>query len=348
LIGRRDNMMRKATVLGVLLAGALVVAGCGKEGAASASGGAQGGDRISVGYYPGVSTSYLTVVAKDQGIFEKNGLDVELVQITSGPQQISALLGGSLTVADLPAPSIVPLMQKNAGAIQVLTGGEVFTYQLVAQPDVVPAGQTLRFPETLHAIKGKTVGIIQAGGTLDYFVRGLAKSAGMNPDKDYTMVGSGSAAANVAGFAGKKYDVTVVFPEQLAKLGTVNKDYVNLADSLTPETTNHLFDHSLESMLGTKADWVRDHPDQVRKFCLSMKQAEEYVTDPANATALKAKLQKQFQQSPDAVWPILQKSQFSPILTEADWNKQASTAGVDAMPPYAGHVAPSCQQAMAG
>lgn len=340
--------MSKTKILGIFLsaAAALTLAACGNGEADGAAG--SGSKKISIGYYPGVSTSYLSVVAKDQGIFQKNGLDVELVQITSGPQQISALLGGSLTIADLPAPSIVPLMQKNQGAIKVLTGGENFTYQLIAQPTLGSGAAKAGFLGSIQAIKGHTVGIIQAGGTLDYFVRGLAKAAGLNPDKDYTFVGSGSAAANVAGFTAKKYDVTVVFPEQLAQLGTEGKDYVILADSLSPKTTNHLYDNSLESVLGTKSDWIKKNPDQAKRFCTSMKEAQAFIEDPANEKALKSDLQAEFKQSPDAVWPILQKSKFSPVVTKDIWGKQAATAGVSSMPSFDDHVSPVCAQATGG
>ena len=340
--------MHKAKTLGLTLAlvSAVGLAGCGGSGDDDGSNGGSGGsDKISIGYYPGVSTSYLTMVAKDQGIFEKNGLDVDLVQITSGPQQISALLGGSLTIADLPAPSVVPLMDKDQGQIKVLAGGENFTYQLVGQPDLETAATQTGFPETIKAIKGTTVGIIQAGGTLDYFIRGLAKAAGLDPDNDYTLVGSGSAAANVAGFVAGKYDVTVAFPEQLSKLGTEGKDYTILANSLDPATTDHLYDDSLESVLGTKADWIEKNPEQAKEFCLSMQQAQAFVADPANEAALKSKLQDEFQQAPDAVWPILQKSKFSPVVTEDIWDKQAATAGVEQMPAFSDYVSPVCAQA---
>ena len=336
--------MRTSRIVWIAVSGtmALALTACGSGASSDDGGSSDGAKKISIGYYPGLSTSYMSMVAKDQGIFKKNGLNVELVQITSGPQQISALLGGSLTIADLPAPSIVPLMQKNQGAIKVLTGGENFTYQLVGQPGLESADTKAGFPGTVKAIKGKTVGIIQAGGTIDYFVRGLAKSAGLDPAKDYTLVGSGSAAANVAGFRAKKYDVTVAFPEQLSQLGTEGTDYVKLADSLNPETTNHLYDDSLESVLGTKSDWIDDNPDLAKQFCTSMIQARDFIVDPANEDALKSDLQAEFQQSPDAVWPILKQSKFSPVLTEDIWNKQASTAGVGAMPSFKDYVSPVC------
>lgn len=340
--------MQNAKTLGTILAAAAVVAvaGCGGNGVAGSD--SDDPNKISIGYYPGVSTSYLTMVAQDQGIFEKHGLDVDLVQITSGPQQISALLGGSLTIADLPAPSIVPLMEKNQGEIEVLSGGENFTYQLVGQPTLKSTATDAGFPGSVEAIKDQTIGIIQAGGTLDYFVRGLAEEAGLDPDSDYTQVGSGSAAADVAGFVAGKYDATVVFPEQLAQLGTEGEDYIVLANSLDPKTTGHLYDDSLESVLGTRSDWITDNPDQARKFCSSIQEAQAFVADPANEAALKSDLQAQFDQAPDDVWPILKQSKFSPVITEDIWNKQAATAGASEMPSFDDYVSPICAQVQAG
>src|SRR5690242_14977244 len=51
----------------------------------------------TVGYYPGALISMPALVASEQKFFEKNGLNVELVPVASGPAMTSAVASGSVT-----------------------------------------------------------------------------------------------------------------------------------------------------------------------------------------------------------------------------------------------------------
>ena len=57
----------------------------------------QAQEKAGVGYYPGALISMPVLVASEQKFFEKNGLAVELVPVSSGPAMTSAVASGSLT-----------------------------------------------------------------------------------------------------------------------------------------------------------------------------------------------------------------------------------------------------------
>src|SRR5271154_2534792 len=60
------------------------------------------------------SSVYLPIIlARDMGIFAKNGLDVETVEMHSGPEFISAMLSGSVDFAGAVADK--PLVLKERG-----------------------------------------------------------------------------------------------------------------------------------------------------------------------------------------------------------------------------------------
>src|SRR3989304_9332750 len=57
--------------------------------------------KLSVGYSPFASSQAAFWVAKDLGIFEKNGLDVELIFIRSASIGVPALLSGTTPIATM-------------------------------------------------------------------------------------------------------------------------------------------------------------------------------------------------------------------------------------------------------
>jgi ABC-type nitrate/sulfonate/bicarbonate transport system substrate-binding protein len=68
---------------------------------------AQKPERLAVGY-GSISTNYLPLwMAKEAGIFRKNGLDVDTVFFTSSPTAFMALLAGETAITINPGPDVV-------------------------------------------------------------------------------------------------------------------------------------------------------------------------------------------------------------------------------------------------
>jgi len=64
-------------------------------------------ERVAVGY-GSISTNYLPLwIAKEAGIFLRNGLDVDMVFFTSSPTAFMALLAGETAIAINPGPDVV-------------------------------------------------------------------------------------------------------------------------------------------------------------------------------------------------------------------------------------------------
>lgn len=67
---------------------------------------AHAADKLRVGYLPIAEDSPKFVGVK-RGIFQKHGLDVELVRFENGPDQVSAVLSGAIQVGSIGAPGLV-------------------------------------------------------------------------------------------------------------------------------------------------------------------------------------------------------------------------------------------------
>ena len=97
------------------------------------------------------------IVAKDLGIFEKYGLEVDLVVIGGGSRLMQALIGRSFDSANVAA--MAPIRANLSGANVVVTGAF-----LKQEPLQVRRAQ--RDAQTL-GLRSKKLGIVNFGGAVD-------------------------------------------------------------------------------------------------------------------------------------------------------------------------------------
>src|SRR4051794_27342272 len=84
-----------------------------------------------------VSTSNVAwFVAQDGGIFERNGLDVELVNLGAGQPAQAALLSGEVVVTASSGPAAVNAIAAGANVVIVSVSLDTLPFQLVAVPEI--------------------------------------------------------------------------------------------------------------------------------------------------------------------------------------------------------------------
>src|SRR5690606_15525874 len=91
---RKDTMMRRIAIAATL-AVTLLAAGCG-----DGDGSGDGTTKVRLGYLNTEAISPPLFVGLQKGIFERHGIDLELVKFDSGPAASQALAAGSVDVVD--------------------------------------------------------------------------------------------------------------------------------------------------------------------------------------------------------------------------------------------------------
>src|SRR5690348_9340565 len=133
------------------------------------------------------------IVAAEKGFFRIEGLNVEFVPFQGGPNLVKAVIAGDVLLGAAGSTDI--LVYREAGMplkmVATHTEGNHFTFNVA--PDV----------SGLADIKGKTIGVTQAGSTTWVFARMVAKAQGWDPDKDVKIVGLGGLNAQLAALARK-------------------------------------------------------------------------------------------------------------------------------------------------
>src|ERR1041385_2624912 len=134
--------------------------------------------RLNVGYSAASADQLPAWVAKDTGLFAKNGLDVQLIFFTGGTTAILALVSGDVPITQVSGPALINSAFAGSDAVFVAAGITSLNYVLMGKPGIKSAEQ----------LKGGTVAISRFGSATDTIARFALRKIGLNPGKDVTLV----------------------------------------------------------------------------------------------------------------------------------------------------------------
>src|SRR5580765_6711217 len=123
-------------------------------------------------------------IAKDAKIYEKNGLDVEIVLLRGSGQSSQALLGGSLFAAPVALPQVMLADLNGADLVNVAHTIAVASSKLLVKPEI-------KKPEDL---RGKKIATSSIGSLGDFLFRYALRKYGVNPDREITWLSIGTNA----------------------------------------------------------------------------------------------------------------------------------------------------------
>ena len=130
--------------------------------------------RVNVGY-SAISADQLPAwVAKETGIFAKNGLDVQLIFFTGGTTAILALVSGDVPITQVSGPGLINSALAGSDAVFVAAGMTSLNYVLMGKVGV----------KTVEQLKGGTVAISRFGSATDSIARFALKKIGLTTGKE--------------------------------------------------------------------------------------------------------------------------------------------------------------------
>ena len=137
---------------------------------------AQGTPRVMSGYAAISGPHAVLWVARDAGLFEKNGLRTDVAYIRSGSTMAQTLVSGEIQMAQMGGPAMLA-----AGV-----AGMDVTFIAVAlnTTPIVIMGTASKMED----LKGKAVGITRFGSNTDISARFAIRKAGLQPEKDVALV----------------------------------------------------------------------------------------------------------------------------------------------------------------
>ena len=110
-------------------------------------------------------------MAKQEGLFKKNGLDVELIHIPSSSRGIQAILAGEIAFSFMDGSNAAQASLKGANIVLVAGATNRQVFSLMAKPEL----------KKINELKGKKIGITRIGSSTHTSALYALASAGLKP-----------------------------------------------------------------------------------------------------------------------------------------------------------------------
>ncbi|HEX6513241.1 MAG TPA: ABC transporter substrate-binding protein [Chloroflexota bacterium] len=146
--------------------------------------------------------------AKDKGLFQKNGLDVDLRPLGGGPPALAALQANQTQLADITGSVIASADAGGADIVALATLDPVYPYVLEA-PNTITTSEDLR---------GKGIAVRAFGDATDVAARVALRKLNLTPGKDVQVVEVNSEGARMAAVQSGKICCTVAQPQDALEL----------------------------------------------------------------------------------------------------------------------------------
>ena len=130
--------------------------------------------KLRVAYAAVTAAFSIPWIAKEAGIYQRHGLDVELVYIAAGSRAVQTLVSGSIDVAAIGGPAGVDAKLAGADTVYVAIPVNRVIVFTVVQPQI----------QRVEEMRGKSIGVTRIGTVTDFFTRIFLRQNGLVPDRD--------------------------------------------------------------------------------------------------------------------------------------------------------------------
>ena len=192
-------------------------------------------------------------VTKEAGVFERHGLNVELLFVVSSTTVTQALIAGDVPIVIMSGATAISAALSGQDLVMVgSTKSDPAQAFLVTSKEITEASQ----------LRGKRLGVSRIGASSDFLLRYLLKRLGLVPEKDVSIVQLGSSPVRMAALAKGAIDATALSFEEML---VAKKTGFNLLLDISK-----LGIESLNSDMITSRRFVRDARETVRRFVKGM------------------------------------------------------------------------------
>jgi NitT/TauT family transport system substrate-binding protein len=222
-------------------------------------------DKVVVDY-GGLSGFQSTVwVAEDLKIFDKHGIDADVLMITGGSRSVAALLSGSTQFAT--GSGTAPLVAAARGSDVKLIAASYnkFPYSIIARPEI-------RSPQDL---RGRRIALLNYGGSNDLALQVAFREWNIKPGEVAVIIG-GDAPTRLASMMAGRVDATILSPPHLTK--AVQAGYRVLADM------GEMNANFTQSSLYTKGSYIRENRDRAKRFLRAYAEAVHTIKNDRKRT----------------------------------------------------------------
>ena len=193
-------------------------------------------------------------VAQEEGLFKKNGLDVELIHIPSSSRGIQAILAGELAFSYMDGLNEAQANLKGANLALVAGATNRMVFSLMAKPEI----------KKISDLRGKKIGITRVGSSTHTSALYALSQAGLRPS-DYQILPLVEVPNILVALIAGQIDAGVVSPPTNSR---ARKAGLNELMNIAKEGPEHV-----SVAIGTTRAYIKANEEIVRRVVRSYAEA---------------------------------------------------------------------------
>ena len=228
--------------------------GTAPSGASGTSGAQAGGEasapvaKLRVPYSAVAGSTLLLPLARDAGLFARNGLEVEVVSIPGSSVVIQSMLAGEIPISAVSSAAVIEA--DLAGADIPIIAGVVNRAVNVLM--VVPG------VSSVTDLKGKRLGVPRLGDSTDFLTRYALRQQGIEPERDTAILQIGGNQEIVTAMQNGAIDGGA-----LSSPSTIRARHLGYHQILDLGALGVPYQHTTVNVVGS---YLKDHEDVVQRF----------------------------------------------------------------------------------
>ena len=223
-------------------------------------------DRIVITYPSRSIASVDLYIAQERGFFRQEGLLADVVQVR-GNIGVTALLSGDAHAVNN-VGTVIRAMERSDLPVKVITQSlKKNLFWLVTKPEV----------KSLSELKGKIFGTTTFGGAQHLAAARLLQKAGLNPDKDITVVIGGDVPAQLQSLVSGTIQLAALSPPTV--ILARDKFKLKIHGSTLDDLPN------LQNGLAFTEKMLREKRELVRRILRARSRAHRYFWENERGTA---------------------------------------------------------------
>ena len=235
--------------------------------------------RIGIEAPAGTNSHYF--VTKQMGLFQKHGVNIELISFPGGTVGLQALFAGDIQFAT--SDGVAGLSANLRGANLYFIAGMIntFPFSILSRPEI-------RTPQEL---RGKKIVISRYGSSSDTAVRAAVEKYDLKPDKDVIILQGGGQSERFAALKAGAVDAAIVSPPlNLAGKKMGFNEVIDLSESGVA--------YSHQQIVAIK-DFLDRNPDTVLRTLRALIEGLAAWKDPAKKSLVLASVGKYLRLDPE-------------------------------------------------
>ncbi|WP_081792288.1 ABC transporter substrate-binding protein [Rhodococcus wratislaviensis] len=276
-------MRSRTALLTVAALGLSLLTACGGRDSASSN-------TLRIGYIAGSAASLPDMIAKERGIFEDAGLNVQFVNTDSGPGLVNLLLSESVDVTWAPTSNVLAATEK----VQIVAGTvRSYGFELVRRKGFADSSTSLSYPDNLQALAEGRVGISATASYAQVMAEGMFNEAGVAPGNlDFLSVGVGPTSRGA--LKSGQVDLLMANPVTAAELQVAGDGDPVISTRDIPALKN-----LPEAAYVTKRGISKAQEEKVAKYLEAAEEAITWAQSESNIEDFDALLTQVYGLSPD-------------------------------------------------